>query len=241
MKNIAIITARSGSKGLPHKNIKMLNGRPLLAWSIKAAIDSGMFDTVMVSTDSEEYAKIAREYGAEVPFLRSEATSSDNSSSWSVVEEVLEKYKGLGKTFDTFVLLQPTSPLRTGKNIKEAYDMLLENDANAIIAVTECEFNPLYGRALTGKTLYSEDSVYLVRDFQKDFDRNGYYRRQALPKFYRTNGAIYLCRVDRFEADHNFADDNCYSYTMPQENSLDIDTELDFVIAEAVMKHFDIK
>ena len=133
MKNIAIITARSGSKGLPHKNIRMLNGRPLMAWSIKAALDSGMFDTVMVSTDSEEYAKIARDYGAEVPFLRSEENSGDRSNSWDVVAEVLEKYKELGREFDYLMLLQPTSPLRSGDDIKGAFEYLEKMGGKAVV------------------------------------------------------------------------------------------------------------
>ena len=111
LKSIAIITARSGSKGLPDKNIRPLNGVPLIAYTIKAALDSGMFDTVMVSTDSEKYAEIARKYGAEVPFLRSAATSGDKSSSWDAVKEVLAQYKSqLGKTYDLVALLQVTSP-----------------------------------------------------------------------------------------------------------------------------------
>ena len=110
MKNIAIITARSGSKGLPNKNILPLDGKPLIAHTIIAAKESGMFDTVMVSTDSEEYAAIAREWGAEVPFLRSEENSSDKAGSWDVVREVLDEYRKRGEEFDTFTLLQPTSP-----------------------------------------------------------------------------------------------------------------------------------
>ena len=111
LKSIAIIPARSGSKGLPDKNIRPLNGIPLIAYTIKAALDSGMFDTVMVSTDSEKYAEIARKYGAEVPFLRSAATSGDKSSSWDAVKEVLAQYESqLGKTYDVVALLQVTSP-----------------------------------------------------------------------------------------------------------------------------------
>ena len=244
MKNIAIITARSGSKGLPHKNIKTLNGRPLLAWSIKAALDSGMFDTVMVSTDSEEYAKIAREYGAEVPFLRSEAASQDNSNSWDVVAEVLENYKALGREFDSFALLQPTSPLRTGEDIKEAYKLLMEKNGNAVVAGSECDHNPLHSRVFGESGSYNENEgivlVKLYKEKYERYDKNEYLRRQALPTFYRANGALYICRVERFESNHYIYDEKCYPYIMPQENSLDIDTELDFVIAEAVMKHFGI-
>ena len=122
MKNLAIIPARSGSKGLVDKNIKLLDGKPLIAYSIEAALQSGVFDMVMVSTDSEKYAEIAWNYGAQVPFLRSAETSSDTASSWDAVAEVIENYRKLGTVFDTFMLLQPTSPLRTAQNIREAYD-----------------------------------------------------------------------------------------------------------------------
>ena len=120
MRNIAIIPARSGSKGIKDKNIKLLNGKPLLAYSIEAAIKSKCFDTVFVSTDSIKYAEIAKQYGAEVPFLRSKKNSKDKSSAWDAVYETLLNYKNMGMNFDSFMYLQPTSPLRTEKNIKEA-------------------------------------------------------------------------------------------------------------------------
>lgn len=240
MKNIAIITARSGSKGLPHKNIKLLAGKPLIAWSIEAALESGMFDTVMVSTDSEEYAKIAREYGAEVPFLRSEATSQDNSSSWDVVAEVIDEYKKLGREFDTLMLLQPTSPLRNGEDIRGAYRMMQEKGGTAIIGVCECEFSPMLGCQFGESMSYGPDRRTVREAFDKEYNLNNntYLRRQALPSFYRANGSMYLVKVSRFEEDHYVFDENCYAYVMPQENSIDVDTELDFVIAEAVFKHF---
>ena len=110
MRSIAIIPARSGSKGLPDKNIRPLNGKPLLAYSIEAALASGLFDTVHVSTDSERYADIARQYGADEPFLRSAETSSDTASSEDAIREVLRRYEEIGQHFDAFMLLQPTSP-----------------------------------------------------------------------------------------------------------------------------------
>ena len=139
MKNIAIIPARSGSKGLKDKNIRLLNGKPLLAYTIEAALKSKCYDTVMVSTDSKKYAKIAMEYGAEVPFLRGDENSKDNASPWEVVKEVLLKYKELGKEFDTFTLLQPTSPLRNAKDIKNAYAELKEKNANAVVSMCELD------------------------------------------------------------------------------------------------------
>lgn len=139
MRNIAIIPARSGSKGLPDKNIKDLCGKPLMAYSIKAAIDSDIFDKVMVSTDSEEYAIIARKYGAEVPFFRSIATSSDEAATWDAVLEVLDGYERLGEEYDSFCLLQPTSPIRTSKDIKAAYKIYGRYQASAVVSMVELE------------------------------------------------------------------------------------------------------
>lgn len=242
MKNLAIITARSGSKGLPHKNIKDLAGKPLMAWSIEAALESGMFDTVMVSTDSEEYARIAREYGAEVPFLRSEEMSKDNANSWDVVAEVLNEYRKLGREFDTFMLLQPTSPLRDAEDIKNAYKMLEEKGGTAVVGVCECEHSPLLTYAFDETLSFNSKRMMVRNTFEREFpqfsDNNTYLRRQALPTFYRPNGSLYLVKVDRFDEDRYIYDESCYAYVMPQENSVDIDTEFDFVIAEAVLRHF---
>ena len=143
MKNIAIIPARSGSKGLSDKNIKPLVGKPLLAYSIEAALESNMFDTVMVSTDSTIYSEISKEYGADVPFLRSDKASSDTASSWDAVEEVLAGYKKMGREFDCFMLLQPTSPLRSAQNIIEAFDELKRKNANSIISLCEVDHPPM--------------------------------------------------------------------------------------------------
>ena len=129
MRSIAIIPARSGSKGLPDKNIKPLNGKPLLAYSIEAALASGLFDTVHVSTDSERYADIARQYGADEPFLRSAETSSDTASSEDAIREVLRRYEEMGQRFDAFMLLQPTSPLRTADDIRAAFGVMEEKQA----------------------------------------------------------------------------------------------------------------
>ena len=119
MHNLAVITARSGSKGLKDKNIKLLGDRPLLAYSIEAAKDSGMFEKIFVSTDSELYAETARQYGADVPFLRARSIAGDNASSWDAVREAVQGYEKLGQRFDTVTLLQPTSPLRRAEDIRQ--------------------------------------------------------------------------------------------------------------------------
>ena len=221
MMNIAIISARSGSKGLPNKNIKELCGKPLMAYSIDAAIKSSCFDTVMVSTDSEQYASIAREYGAEVPFLRSEKTASDTASSWDAVEEVLEGYEKKGKVFDTFCLLQPTSPMRTAEDIKNAYELYKKKNAIAVLSMTELE-HPIAWCGELSATLSLDGFLN---------NMNGG-RRQDMAKAYRPNGAIYVVNVVEFHNDRNLYRAGSYAYVMPKERSVDIDTEFDFRFAE---------
>lgn len=225
MRNLAIIPARSGSKGLVDKNIKELAGKPLLAYSIDAALMSNMFQTVMVSTDSSEYASIARKFGAEVPFLRSAATSSDTASSWEVVEEVLNMYRAKGEEFDTLMLLQPTSPLRTARNIREAYQEMSLKNANAIISLCEVDHSPLRCNVLP-------ESLSLD-GFRRNESKGK--SRQALETYYRFNGAIYLTKVDYFEKNHDIYREGCYAYVMSKRDSIDIDDEYDFAITEAVL------
>ena len=139
MKNIAIIPARSGSKGLKDKNIRLLNGKPLLAYSVEAALESEQFDEVMVSTDSEKYAEIAKEWGANVPFLRSAELSSDTATSKDVILDVLKRYAESGQVFDTFSLLQPTSPLRTAENICRVFQRHAKT-------INQTHINPFFKR-----------------------------------------------------------------------------------------------
>lgn len=227
MKNIAIIPARSGSKGLPNKNIMPLNGVPLMAYTIKAAIDSGKFDTIMVSTDSEEYAQVARQWGAEVPFLRSPEVSTDTASSWDVVREVLARYAQMGKTFDTFALLQVTSPLRTGKHICEAYEFMNEKHANAIIAAYKMPM-PI------------EKCGYIEEDLCVDhWNRDDNYSkpRQLFKPAYHVNGAIYLCYTDVFARQESILEKDCYAYLMNRLYSTDVDDYEDFQMAEAIVQY----
>ncbi len=226
MRNIAIIPARSGSKGLKDKNIRLLNGKPLLAYTIEEALKSKCFDVVMVSTDSKKYAKIAREYGAEVPFLRSEETSKDETSPWEVMKEVLLRYRELGREFDTFCLLQPTSPLRNAKDIRNAYAKLEEKKANAVVSMCELEC-----------------SMHLVNVLPKSLSMKGFIsdeqynkRRQDIRPYYRFNGAIYISRVKSFMKHMNIYDDKCYAYIMDRERSYDIDDKNDLKIVEALLK-----
>lgn len=225
MKSIAIIPARSGSKGLPDKNILPLGGKPLLAYSIEAARTSGLFDVIHVSTDSEHYADIARQYGADVPFLRSAETSSDTASSNDAIMEVLERYAQLGNTFDAFMLLQPTSPLRTAEDIRDAFHLMEETHAQTVVGVCEMDHSPLWCNTLP------ED--HCMDGF---LSKAAHMPRQALPTYYRINGAVYLSRVPAFLAAGTLSyDADCYALVMPRERSIDIDSRLDFQIAEAIL------
>ena len=227
MKNIAIIIARSGSKGLKDKNIRLLNGKPLMAYTIEAAIKSKCFDTVMVSTDSVKYKKIAEEYGAEVPFLRSKVNSKDKTSPWDVVKEVLDKYKEMGKEYDTLCLLQPTSPLRDDKDIKKAYKLFVDKKANAIASMCELEC-----------------SIHLVNKLPKSLsmdnfipEKNYNKRRQDIEPYYRFNGALYISKVKTFYKDMNIYKHKCYAYIMDRNKSYDIDNKFDLKIVETIMNH----
>lgn len=222
MKNIAIIPARSGSKGLKDKNIKLLNGVPLLAYSIKAAKKSGLFEEVMVSTDSLEYARIAKSYGAKVPFMRSEENSSDKAGSWNVVKEVLALYRSQEKTFDTVCLLQPTSPLRTKDDIIAGYELLSKKKADAITSVCEMDHSPEWSMILP-----ADHSLKAYR--KKVFASSP---RQNLKTYFRINGALYIRKIF-YDGDLiNILDKDEYALIMEREKSIDIDTEMDFKIAE---------
>lgn len=225
MKNLAIIPARSGSKGLKDKNIKLMNGLPLLAYSIKAALNSKLFDEVMVSTDSKEYSVIAKKYGASVPFLRSQQNSTDNANSWDTVKEVLLKYKKEGINFDTVTLLQPTSPLRKAEDIVKAFNLFNKNIAVSVISVCEVDHSPIWSNILP-KNLSMKDFI----------SRNYLGVRQELPKYYRLNGAIYIVRVNELFEDSYLYREGSYAYKMPKNRSIDIDTEEDFLLAEYLMK-----
>ncbi|PSB80704.1 cytidylyltransferase domain-containing protein [Photobacterium damselae] len=226
MNILAIIPARAGSKRLPNKNILDLGGKPLIQWTIEAAIKCSQIETVMVSTDSKNIADVSEKVGVSVPYLRSPELSSDTASSTDVVIDVIEYYKSIGKYFDTIMLLQPTSPLRSVDDIKNAVKLFNEKNANAVVSVTECEHSPLWCNTIN-------DDLNLD-DFINDELKNT--RSQDLPKYYRLNGAIYLVDVNSFIKEKTFMPINTYALKMDNERSVDIDTELDFRLAELIIK-----
>lgn len=229
MRNLAIIPARSGSKGLKDKNIKLMNGIPLIAHSIKTAMDSNIFDTIHVSTDSQQYADVAIRYGADVPFLRSEEMSSDTADSWDAVVEVVEKYKTLGMEYDTITLLQPTSPIRKGVDIINAFSIMSNKSADAVISVCESD-HPIEWY----HTLSDDDGM---ENFAKEEGKGGS-RRQDAQVAYRMNGSIYTLKMRYFlENPHLILRGQVYAYVMDKYSSIDIDTQFDFDVAEAIMKN----
>ena len=219
MSGIAIITARGGSKRIPKKNIKEFCGKPIIAYSIEAALASGAFDEVMVSTDSEEIKAIALQYGASVPFLRSEATSNDFATTADVLEEVINSYHNIGKSFDTFACIYPTAPFVTAQRLKEAAALL--NEADAVLSVVKFGFPP--------------QRAFVIREGNVAFQYPQYerMRSQDLEPIYHDCGQFYMCRVDRFMEHHSLILPKTKPYVMPEEEVQDIDTMSDWEIAEA--------
>lgn len=219
MSSIAIITARGGSKRIPKKNIKEFCGQPILAYSIKAALESGVFDEVMVSTDSDEIAEVARHYGASVPFMRSETTSNDFATTADVLEEVLNTYRDKGKEYDSFACIYPTAPFVTGKKLAEAAELL--DGADAVISVVRFSFPP--------------QRAFVVRDGNVAFQYPEYERArsQDLEPIYHDCGQFYMCKSDIFLEKHSLILPNTRPYILPEEEVQDIDTQSDWEIAEA--------
>ena len=218
LKKIAIIPARSGSKGLPNKNILMLLDKPLIAYTIEAAIKSNEFERVIVSTDSLEYKEISEKYGAEV-ILRDDCLSNDKATSFMVIEDVLKKIKD--EKLDYFMLLQPTSPFRNEKHIIESIkDFEKEyNNLDFLVSMTES--------SKSADLIKRIESDNTLKNFNLDYSN---YRRQDGKEYY-PNGAIYIGKVDKYLEKKHFFGEKTLAYFMNKEDSIDIDDRLDFEIA----------
>ena len=225
---LALIPARGGSKGLPGKNIRLLAGKPLISWTIEAALNSKVLNRVIVTTDDEKIARIAREWGAEVPFIRPANLADDTSSSISVVEHALqwlkenENYKP-----DYNLLLQPTSPLRTYEDIRNVNEIAVTRQVTGVVSVCEANPHPYIVKKITQDGML-EDFIAL---------KTIYDRRQDMPSAYAINGAMYLNHTDSLLKNHNFCPKDTVAYIMPKERSIDIDTPWDFQIAEFILNN----
>lgn len=216
MKKIAIITARAGSKGLPNKNVLLADGKPLMAYSIEAAIESKQFDKIIVSTDSQEYIDLLSHYPIEF-IKRAEHLASDKASSFVVIEDVLNQYKHVD--FDYFVLLQPTSPLRTAQHIQECCEKFERNfdKFDFIVSVSDAH------KPTTLTRVIEEDES--LKHFQLDYSN---YARQLYRPEYSPNGAIFSAKPTAYLEQKHFYGAKCLAYFMDRDVSIDIDDRQDF-------------
>lgn len=221
MKKIAIIPARSGSKGLKDKNIIPINGKPLLAYSIEAALQTEVFEKVIVSTDSVHYANISKQYGAEV-MMRGEALSNDKATTYDVIADFMER---CDIPIDYFVLLQPTSPMRTSKHITEAIELFEGNmdRYDFLVSMTESPFASVLVKPI--------DEDMSLKYFDTDFSR---YRRQGY-KEYSPNGAIFMAKPHAYLERKHFFGSNAIAYIMNKVESVDIDDKIDYELAKILL------
>lgn len=224
MNRIAIIPARSGSKGVPNKNIIDFCGKPLMVYAIEAAKETGLFDRIIVSTDSELYAKIATDAGADA-VMRPAELATDTASSYVVIKHVLEEC--LAEPCDYFVLLQVTSPMRTSKHILEACTMFEQNMKNIdfVVSVKEAEVPSRY--------IFPIDEDNSLKNFKVSLNAM---RRQDMAKEYRLNGAVYVAKPDIYLELQHFYTERSLAYIMSDVDSVDIDSWLDFDFARLLME-----
>lgn len=220
MKAVAIITARGGSKRIPGKNKMNFLGKPIICYSIEAALASGIFDEVMVSTDDEEIAEIARKAGAEVPFMRSEKTANDYATTDDVLMEVLEEYEKRGKTFSYMACIYPTAPFVTPQKLHEAMQILKENQAAGVMPVVRFSFPPQRGMA--------------IRDGRLDYcyPENAAKRSQDLEPMYHDCGQFYVYDVEAFRACSGNLPDGYLPLEVSELEVQDIDNMTDWKLAE---------
>jgi N-acylneuraminate cytidylyltransferase/CMP-N,N'-diacetyllegionaminic acid synthase len=224
---ITVIPARGGSKGLPGKNIKKMNDKPLIWYTINAAKKSKFIDKIIVSTDDNEIAEIAKKYDAEIPFMRPKELARDDSLA---IDNYIYTIDRLNKEFNygivEFVVLQPTSPLRTSLDIDNAIQIFEEKKADSVISVSEAIHPPIWSKKI--------DEKGILRNY---FDiRIGNKNRQEIEKVYMPNGAIFVFKFSLLKEKYSYYSDKTYPYIIPLERSIDIDSKLDFEFAEYLMK-----
>ena len=216
---MGLITARGGSRGLPGKNILSFCGKPLIAYTVEAALQSGCFDNVLVSTDSREIADVCLKYGAEVPFLRPAHLAADDAKSRDVVLHALD-FMEQKSPVESICLLQPTSPLRSAEDIRQAVSVFRRNSADSVISVTE------YSHPIQWAVSVSEDGKISEPSGLKPS------RRQDQSVCYHPNGAIYIFNAEFIRRSEGYIGKNTYALIMPPERSVDIDIPFDFMLAE---------
>lgn len=224
---LAIIPARGGSKGLPGKNIKLLCGKPLLAWSLEQAFKSKYLDTVFVSTDSEEIANIAKQYGGDIPFLRPPEIAADNSPTSDAIIHALENFERIEKYYDYVVLLEPTSPLRKPADIDTAIQLLVKNeDADTLVSLGEIHMeHPMIVKKIdeSGRVVPYVENVKKI------------HQRQQADKAYFPYGVIYISKVSEFKKNLTFYTQRTIPYFIERWQNFEVDDEIDFAVIETIM------
>ncbi len=225
MKILVIIPARGGSKGIPHKNIKTLNGKPLIHYTIDEAREIVSDEDICVSTDDPEIIKCVEDYGLKVPFVRPEDLATDTAGTYEVLLHALNFYEEQGCHYDVVLLLQNTSPFRKAEQIKEALK-LYTPDVDMVVSVKECAANPYY-------CVFEEDNNGFLHVCKGD---GNIFRRQDAPKVYEYNGAIYIMNAETLKTTHMHKMQRRVKYVMDEMSSFDLDTMTDWNIAESIIK-----
>lgn len=227
---LAVIPARSGSKGLPDKNVKKLLDKPLLAWSVEQAKTCDRIDRIVLSTDSEEYAETGEEYGADVPFIRPDELALDDTPIGAVIAHLIEELEGRGEVYDQILMLEPTSPLRRPSDIDDALDSFYsaEVDATSLVSVREIEEegHPYFVKELKDGAL----SPFIETEEE-------YYQRQQLPTLYQPEGTLYLSDTQTFKAAQSFYQDRTMPHVVQPWQKYEIDDLHDFICVEAILEH----
>ncbi len=220
---LAIVMARGGSKGISRKNLRLVGEKPMLAWTIAAARESHFIDRTILSSEDSEIISVARQLGCEVPFVRPAEFALDETSAMDVVRHAIAALK---KTYDFIVLLQPTSPLRTGADIDGCLMMCHEKTAPAAVSVVEADKNPHW--------MYSVDNDLRLRPLIASEKRPT--RRQCMPSYYALNGAVFVARTEWLVKAGDFVGPETVAYIMPADRSVDVDTERDLWMANALIR-----
>ncbi|MCR4943547.1 MAG: acylneuraminate cytidylyltransferase family protein [Clostridium sp.] len=228
---MAVITARGGSKGIKNKNIKKLNGIPLIDYSFQACKNSKYLDKVILSSDDKNIIDFAISKGIEVPFVRPPELATDEATSFSVIKHAVNFFENIGENFDYIVTIQPTSPFRTSNNIDEAIESLInDGEADSLVSVSDIEYHPYWMKKINNGYLEPFMSI----------DEKSITRRQNLPQLYKMNGAIFISKKILITEGTAILGEKVKPYYMDLKASIDIDTIEDFKMAEYVLKNKEL-
>lgn len=230
MKTLVIIPARGGSKGIPHKNIKPLNGKPLIEYTIDVAREIVCDEDICVSTDDKEIVSVVENYGLKVPFIRPDYLATDTTGAYEVLLHALSFYEEMGLKYDNILLLQPTSPFRLASHVKEAL-LLYSSNIDMVVSVKSVSANPYYN-------CFEEDEMEFLHISKGD---GIYIRRQDAPKAWEFNGAIYIINSESLKLTSLSKFKKIMKYEMDDIHSLDLDTMLDWTIAESILNNYMIE